>query len=329
MKQIKNEQQNKKIPQIEFIKINPTKYKIKVSNVKDDYNLIFNESFHTGWKLYLNSEKSKNQKNIMYQIGEFASTITNIFIKNTQFDNIERTTYFNNEISTIPYNNIFLEPDTFETWGQQTLANDSHNIVNGYANSWYITAKDTYGISNYELILEYKPQQYFYIGLLISIITLLYSIIYIFIETLLKKTIKHKIDNLVISKLEKITIKNPTKKICCFVFNKYINLINRYKNYIFIIFTLGLFMNIYMYKQINLIIDALLLLFYINILIIKKLKYKTSGKIALILTITLPFWIMIKKNTIAEKTALWIYILFIIVIIQQIYLYHKKKDEDH
>ena len=45
-------------PQIEFTKINPTKYVIKVKEAKFPFWLIFLESFHPGWRVYLGNETS-------------------------------------------------------------------------------------------------------------------------------------------------------------------------------------------------------------------------------------------------------------------------------
>jgi|WetSurMetagenome_2_1015567.scaffolds.fasta_scaffold06019_6 hypothetical protein len=41
------------LPTIEFKKINPTKYKVIIHHAKENFPLVFSESFHDGWKAYL------------------------------------------------------------------------------------------------------------------------------------------------------------------------------------------------------------------------------------------------------------------------------------
>ena len=41
------------IPFMEFIKINPTKYRIRIHQAKSDFPLVFSESFHRKWHFYL------------------------------------------------------------------------------------------------------------------------------------------------------------------------------------------------------------------------------------------------------------------------------------
>jgi hypothetical protein len=40
-------------PVIEFRRINPTKYRLRIHRINNSFPLIFSESFHQGWKLYL------------------------------------------------------------------------------------------------------------------------------------------------------------------------------------------------------------------------------------------------------------------------------------
>lgn len=61
---------------------------------------------------------------------------------------------------------IFLKP----------LPEEDHLKINGYANGWYMKQK-----GDYTVIVEYYPQKVFYVGLLISIVTIfLYAVLYIF-----------------------------------------------------------------------------------------------------------------------------------------------------
>jgi len=46
------------LPIIQFEKINPTKYKVKVANAKGHYYLIFSEAFHRNWKVFIPKDES-------------------------------------------------------------------------------------------------------------------------------------------------------------------------------------------------------------------------------------------------------------------------------
>ncbi|MFA6296281.1 MAG: hypothetical protein WC663_02935 [Patescibacteria group bacterium] len=51
--------QNSQKPIIEFKKINTTKYRIFLHNVKNTTPLVYNSTFHNGWKIYLTKNNSK------------------------------------------------------------------------------------------------------------------------------------------------------------------------------------------------------------------------------------------------------------------------------
>jgi len=138
-------------PRITFVKINPTKYRVKVEGARGPYTLVFSESFHKGWKIYLRNWETE-------KLGNYGEIVAS---------------YFDGEIKEGTHKNIFLDKNTFETWGKKPIAEDRHYLVNGYANSWFITPEDVGGKENYELIVEFWPQRLFYIGLFISGITLI------------------------------------------------------------------------------------------------------------------------------------------------------------
>jgi len=84
-------------------------------------------------------------------------------------------------------NNNLLDGNFFETWFLKKV--DNHQMVNGYANSWFIEPKklcktgeceqNTDGSYDMELIVEFWPQQLFYIGCIISVSTLIISLYYV------------------------------------------------------------------------------------------------------------------------------------------------------
>ena len=80
----------------------------------------------------------------------------------------------------------------WETWFSKTKLSDrNHLMVNGYANSWLIDTakicdKDGFCVKNnddnsydFELVIEFLPQKYFYLGFAVSGLVLLVSLIYI------------------------------------------------------------------------------------------------------------------------------------------------------
>ncbi len=149
-------------PEIKFQKINPTKYKIHVSNSDQSFNLIFNESFHKGWKLYL---ATKNPDSASTEV------VRNYFGKITEL---------------VPSNNL-LDPRPLETLRMKQLVEDSHRIVNGYANSWRISPEDVGGLEDYELVIEFKPQITFYYGVILSFVTIFLTGVLAIIEYVKKK----------------------------------------------------------------------------------------------------------------------------------------------
>ena len=90
--------------------------------------------------------------------------------------------YFNGEIKENTPRNIFLKLSTFETWGKKPIVEDRHLIVNSYANSWLIRPSDVDNLENYELIIEFWPQRFMYMGIIISLLTLFASILFLVIR---------------------------------------------------------------------------------------------------------------------------------------------------
>jgi len=178
------------LPKIKFTEINPTKYRIRVEGAKDPYTLVFNENFYEGWKLYnLNKTDEEMRMTLMGVVGEIGEKITGLFLKNKEHEK-ETASYFNGDIKEGTHQMIFLEPASFETWGQTPIAEGKHDLINGYANSWYIGPEDVGGKENYELIVEFWPQRLFYIGLFISsfaLINCLGYLLYSVIRKLSKK----------------------------------------------------------------------------------------------------------------------------------------------
>jgi len=159
-------------PEMYFKRINPTKYKIKIKNATEPFFLIFFESFHPQWKAY--AQDNQNLPDFNDIIAEYP----NVKVKEAR-----------HEMTFTPKDIFYLL--------KEPLKEDMHFTANGYANSWYIDPKeiDKDGDGNFTVTLYFKPQSYFYLGLAISITTLILCIIYLIWDwrRSRKKTLKNSI----------------------------------------------------------------------------------------------------------------------------------------
>jgi len=137
-----------------FNKINITQYEISVKSIKNKSDLSFLEGFNKNYKLYLN-----------------------------RYYDVER----NNDTSF----KYFTQND-IKVLFKQPLFEDSHKLVYDYANQWIIDPdyiKSNFDKSMYkenpdgsidiELTLYFKPQSYFYLGIIISGTTLILCLSYL------------------------------------------------------------------------------------------------------------------------------------------------------
>lgn len=162
------------VPILEFRKLNPTKYRIRVHGASENFPLIFSENFHNEWKIYLNPLKeiksNLNDKISAYKIlegseedqaskSELKNYIKKGWItalgdgkeKNIKHIKDEKGAgkagytekYSINFISknfhgTIQNDNL-PEGNAFETLFKKPVSdNQNHLEANGYANSWLI-----------------------------------------------------------------------------------------------------------------------------------------------------------------------------------------------
>ncbi len=149
-----------------FQKNNPVKYNLNI-NIKEKTKIEFHQAYNSQWKLYLEPNPDNSWcKPIEYY-------------KNTRTTECEHA----QKIFDAGDLTYLLEKPVFE---------DTHTMVEGYANSWtidpeYIKAnypKEFYkesrdGSIELGMVLYFKPQSYFYIGLIISGLAFIWSIIYI------------------------------------------------------------------------------------------------------------------------------------------------------
>jgi len=205
-------------PVIEFKMISPSKYRIRIHNASNNFPIVFSESYHEGWKIYPNdlwqdkmdlsllsgykiSEGNQVEQASAAGVRQFiqggaVSAIGSGSEKTREHDlmesNFENVKYFEKySIDFISKNvqgsiqNDNLPDGTFyETWLGAPLAEESHIVANGYANSWVIEPKKICSEANkcklnpdgsydFELVVEFWPERLFQVGLIISISSLL------------------------------------------------------------------------------------------------------------------------------------------------------------
>lgn len=248
------ENQNKNdIPNLDFTMINPTKYIVKVTNATSPYVLVFSQTFHTGWKLYLN--------------------------------------------------NI-------------AIANNHHEIVNGFANSWIVTPEDVNNLTDYTLILEYYPQKIFYITWGITFLLLILSIMYLLFESIFKKQnviSTRKADN----ESYPLKIKNSLiKRATSFVKYRFL----KYKNILLTLMLLGiLFQEVYSYNRISDFLILFLIMLSITLIKIYKLRSETLIYLSLVFIALVALFNIFGNDTYAETFATWAYVLIIFVVYKEFF----------
>jgi hypothetical protein len=151
-----------------FQKINPTKYRISIQNIRKSTNLEFHQSYNSQWGLYLVPNPNDSWCR---------------FLNNYKLMKVTECETANEmpELSDLAY---ILEKPIFD---------ESHSIVKDYANGWIIDPgliKDNYPSEYYyvnqngdleiELVLYFKPQSYFILGLIFSTIVFIGSSGYLF-----------------------------------------------------------------------------------------------------------------------------------------------------
>ncbi|MFA6533801.1 MAG: hypothetical protein WCT37_01365 [Patescibacteria group bacterium] len=185
---------------VEFKKINAIKYRLKIHKINSSFPLIFNGIWHQGWKLFpvkivnrgcsvLAGDSATTQKQVMSaptkavqnwcSAGMISATgpdfISDIFAGTIQNQNL---------------------PDghLWETWSLPPVDQKYQLLANGYTNSWWLDLDylrknfsgylldNGDGTYDLELVLEFAPQKYFYLGAVISSATLLLLLIYVLVK---------------------------------------------------------------------------------------------------------------------------------------------------
>lgn len=198
-------------PNLEYRKINPTKYRVRIHKAKTVFPLIFNETFNKYWKIYPAAYQISDKQKILMQLEKYLMIKHN---DNFQATKDEVQTGIENNIITslgddrgVGHNSpIFISKEMFgtiqndnlkvgslfETIFQKPIFSDSHLVANGYANSWLINPdyicgqpdicqKNSNGSYDFEIIVEFLPQRIFWFGLFITLVTVLVSVLLVII----------------------------------------------------------------------------------------------------------------------------------------------------
>ena len=169
--------QDKKIPQITFTRINPTKYQLDVQNAITPYTLVLVNQFNVKWRLVDPTQNTPTIKAFFSRfIASIGNTVMGIIKENAGSQNTQLT-YFGGDVRENVNHDIFLNEKTFETWGKDEIAQYKHFPVNGFANAWYIEPSDMGNKTDYSLIIEMSSQKLLYIGLFISIFAVIFTLL--------------------------------------------------------------------------------------------------------------------------------------------------------
>lgn len=162
-------------PHITVSQLSPTRYKVDVQNATSPYTLVLSQTFNQKWKLFqLDSGKTGTTLKAlgMRGIGSLLATWTKFILPYPK----EKESAFSKRYPTYGIDerapkSIFWSQDAFETWGMKPIAENTHVLINGYANAWYITPQDTGSATNYTFIVEMTQQNLFIVSLLVSALT--------------------------------------------------------------------------------------------------------------------------------------------------------------
>jgi hypothetical protein len=172
-------------PILEFKKINPAKYKVKVYKANSNFLIIFSETFHHEWKLI-----PIVKKNSLLQESADNEVLRSIDVGSKSLVPRESKKYISENIMGTIQNDNLKDATIYESWFSHFLPEDFHLVANGYANGWFIDLDylrtnfenslkvNKNGTIDFELLLLYTPQRLRYIGWGITLITFFICAIY-------------------------------------------------------------------------------------------------------------------------------------------------------
>lgn len=159
--------------ELSFKKVNQVKYILYIKNLKTPQELKFNDSFHQDWKLFLQEDPSL----------KFCTKTTSILNKTSEC-NSDFTFFDSSETSYLWNKPVFNETHISDKGLNNSWKIDPKYVRDNYTSNFYSVNED--GSINIELVLYFKQQLYFYLGIVISFTVIVLSTIYLGIP-LLKK----------------------------------------------------------------------------------------------------------------------------------------------
>jgi hypothetical protein len=152
---------------VTFQMLNPTAYRVRIEGAQGPVLLVLQESFHPLWRVHVVRKPC------------CATWWT------AEPDRVWE--YPHTGVREIASGLVFLSRELIHGWMAPTIQERQHFIADGYANAWLISED-----GNYELLVEYMPQQLFYIGLLVSVITVLVVLAWIIYRPSLSRGTAYK-----------------------------------------------------------------------------------------------------------------------------------------
>ena len=146
---------NKRIqPLLVFKKVNPAKYNIEIKDADSPFWLVFNETFHKKWRIYVSDAQMFNKND----------TIAANYINARVQEMLHKTKFC---LSDVRY--LLLGPLKTE-----------HRQVNGYANVWYIDPDEIGHGKDFILTVYFWPQSLFYLGIVIAFLAVFATLFILF-----------------------------------------------------------------------------------------------------------------------------------------------------
>jgi len=184
-------------PIIEFKKINPTKYRVRIHNATQPFMLVISDAYNNNWAIYqADYQVSQNSPNLNYSYSVTSPGQANVstvqqFINHgwiSEISNSGNVNFISDNYDGSIQNNNLPDGPIYETWFEPQVSNNNHYRANGYLNSWLIDPttlnakkiqRNPNGSYDFELVIDYWPQSLFYLGEIASGTTLICCIGYL------------------------------------------------------------------------------------------------------------------------------------------------------
>lgn len=153
---------------INYTYVNDTKYIVKVNSLSTQQKISFLQNYNKDWLLIVKKKKDHTK-----------CSVIQIFNKYNTIECQPRKSLIQGDEFSFLHNNskIIKRHSSSSKFGNYWYINPS-NIKSTLGEDYYLKNED--GSIDLELVLFFKPQAYFYIGLIISITTLIFLVLFLF-----------------------------------------------------------------------------------------------------------------------------------------------------